>query len=99
VAAIWTFLKLATNPHTIALVGLHRVLEKLTTPYRPDKYYMNSLVAVFDYAIRDVAQEVGARYVDVPALDSGNMMVDGLHPTDAGYASIFYKVRSALKIP
>ena len=90
--------KFFPNADKIAFVGLPRVIEELANPYRPDRHYLNCLVSVFDYAIREAAKESDALYIDVPALDAGGMMADGIHPSDEGYLAILYRVLKLLDI-
>jgi lysophospholipase L1-like esterase len=82
----------------VSFVGLHRVMESLACPYKQDRYYLNALVTVYDYALREAADAAGASYIDVPGLDgSPELLVDGLHPSDRGYACVLYRVMEWLR--
>lgn len=70
----------------VALMGLTRVDESRTSPYKDDKHYRNDLIEKHDRVLRQVAQERGAEYVPVPALaDEPGDLFDGLHPSQTGH--------------
>lgn len=77
----------------LVIVGLTRVDEAKTDPYKDDKHYRNRDIDVFDTELRRLANESGAAFVQPPRLndDSANL-VDGLHPSDKGHQLIFEEV-------
>jgi hypothetical protein len=77
-------------------MGLTRVEESLTAPYKEDKYYLNRLIEEYDISLKTIAARNDAIYVSIPVLhDSPRFLADGLHPTDEGHRVI---LRSFLEV-
>ncbi len=71
------------------VLGLTRVDETLTTPFKPDKHYVNRLIEQYDGLLREVATAHAAIYVPLPPLTQApGLLADGLHPSDAGHRMI-----------
>ena len=82
----------------IVLIGLTRVNEVLTNPYKEDKYYTNSNIAIYDKALKDVSHELELVYIDMPKLhDKVGLLADGIHPTDKGHNLLYHSIIEGLK--
>jgi lysophospholipase L1-like esterase len=85
----------------IILVGLTPVDESLTNAIYGDVWQTNERVAMFDAVMREVAQQEGARFVDIlKGMSEHNyksMLTDGLHPNDLGHEWIAGQVKPVLE--
>ena len=71
---------------TVTFVGLTRVDEGVTRPYKEDKHYINTELARYDEVLRKTANACDANYIGVPALaDESGMLFDGVHPSEHGH--------------
>lgn len=77
---------LKTRAHRVAVMGLTRVDESLTDPYKPDKSYRNRMIDTYDACLREGASNGIYDYIPVPSLiDGKNLLSDGLHPSPNGH--------------
>jgi lysophospholipase L1-like esterase len=84
----------------VMLVGLGRVDEAVTVPYKPDKSYINEDIARYD----EVLQSLGGHsvtYIPIPAFINAETrprtLADGLHPSPHGHELIARVVESILR--
>ena len=84
--------------HTKLFVGLTRVDENMTTPFKPDKIYANAHLAEYDALIRAFAADnQDTYYLEVPRLaDTPGALVDGLHPSPLGHRMLCESVVASL---
>lgn len=80
-------------------VGLTRVIEEKTTPipWKPDVSYTNADIASYDAAIREVAEEMSASYIDVSAVLSASDILDGVHPNAEGHRILFEVIKEKIR--
>ena len=86
------------NPDvSLFFVGLTRVDETKASPYKPDKYYLNKNIELFNSKIEETAHSIGVTYIQVPMLyeNSGNL-ADGLHPSDQGHKTLYRVISSKI---
>jgi lysophospholipase L1-like esterase len=85
--------KLSTHTDRLGVLGLTRVDETKTTPYKRDKYYFNQDIEVYDTMLREIAASKRVTYVRVPTLlEAPDLLFDGLHPSDTGHARLLSAV-------
>lgn len=82
----------------IICVGLTPVDEKQTTPIYNLYWYKNDRISQFDKLIRELATKSRAEFVDVHKAylsqpDFKELLIDGLHPNEAGHRIIFNLVK------
>lgn len=78
-------------------IGLTRVDEKLVTPYKEDKNYINHTIEQYDRVLRSVANDASAQYIQVPPLnDTEGLLSDGLHPSADGYETLYEAIHRQL---
>jgi lysophospholipase L1-like esterase len=84
----------------VVIVGLFPADEKLSTPYKEDKFYFNQKLEKYNNALREIAADEGLQFVDIFASllsqDYLQLLADGLHPNTAGHQFIFEAVKKAL---
>ena len=87
-----------SNPSVrIFVLGLTRVDERKTTPYKEDKHYLNSNITKYDRALKEISQEIGLIYLSVPLLnDQDSLLADGIHPSDEGHKEIYLRILEQL---
>lgn len=86
-------LLLQNSAARVAILGLTRVNEDLSDPYKPDKSYRNALIDTYDSQLRAMASSGAFDYVPVPTLlDDQNLLYDGLHPSTEGHERILESV-------
>ncbi|MEL6643318.1 MAG: GDSL-type esterase/lipase family protein [Pseudomonadota bacterium] len=97
-AGVGRFIELwRSNGSNVLLIGLTRVDETKTVPYKQDKVYRNALIDIYDKCLAEVAISHGARYLPVPKLnDTAEALDDGLHPSDIGHKRIRSAVEGAI---
>jgi lysophospholipase L1-like esterase len=77
----------------VAFLGLTRVDESRTDPYKDDKHYRNDLIANYDAELIKLAGEGYFEYVPVPNLaDDPTLIFDGLHPSSQGHMQLLTAV-------
>jgi lysophospholipase L1-like esterase len=93
------------SPDKILFVGLPPCDEARTTPVSwRDTSYTNERIKQFDQTIQKVCAKLGTHYVPVfepyqaQQATKGDMLLDGLHPDDAGHNLIYEQVKPALQI-
>ena len=86
------YCKKENNNVKIYFIGITRVDENLTTPFKPDIYYYNDNIDVYNEILKDKAKELKIGFVSLSKFneDSDCLSKDGLHPTDKGYQLIYY---------
>lgn len=81
----------------VYLIGLTRVDEDRTDPYKEDKIYRNALVEDYDECLVEVAVSTQATYVAVSKLnDLKEGLCDGLHPSDLGHQKLLSCIEGAI---
>jgi len=90
--------------HRMLFVGLPPCDEARTTPVSwRDTSYTNERIKQFDQTIQKVCAKLGTHYVPVfepyqaQQATKGDMLLDGLHPDDAGHNLIYEQVKPALQ--
>jgi hypothetical protein len=79
----------------VAIMGLTRVNEDLTDPYKPDKSYRNRLIDDYDRCLRDMALGGTFDYIPVSTLgERPGLLSDGLHPSPLGHELLLGSVLS-----
>lgn len=77
----------------IGILGLTRVDEKQTAPYKEDKYYLNKNIIEYDKLIEDVCKKEKVVHLPVPTLlDSDGLLSDGIHPSTKGHKILFQSI-------
>lgn len=80
----------------IAVVGLPRVDESLTHPYKPDKHYLNNQIEKYENLIREICNIEEIDFINishrVKAGQSPSMLFDGIHPSSHGHQAILEEV-------
>ena len=83
----------------VVFIGLTRCDEARTTPINwstIDQRYLNSRLDIYDNALKQVALDNNALYIelkDVITLDKNH---DGIHPNDSGYKAMFKVISKSL---
>ncbi len=87
------------NPDvSIFFVGLTRVDESKASPYKPDKYYFNKNIEIFNAKIEATARSLGAGYIEVPYLfEEPENLSDGLHPSSRGHEILLQVISSKVR--
>jgi lysophospholipase L1-like esterase len=84
-----------------AAVGLPRVDESLTYPYKPDKHYINEEIDKFESAIREICYRYGVAFIGighrVNPENRPSMLFDGIHPSSAGHQAIVEEVHNVFQ--
>lgn len=80
----------------LAAVGLPRVDENLTHPYKPDKHYISDEIEKFDNAIQEICDISRVAFIKIshrvnPA-KIPPMLFDGIHPSSKGHQAIMEEV-------
>lgn len=79
------------------LLGLTRVDEALTIPFKEDKIYRNQYLAAYSDNIRYVARALGGTFIAMPELaNTPGMLSDGLHPSEPGHRVLLEAVLAGL---
>ena len=77
----------------VAILGLTRVDEKLTDPYKIDKSYRNQLIEIYDQRLKEMSQDEPFDYIPVPTLtNTPDLLFDGLHPSSEGHQLLLESV-------
>ena len=85
--------RLSTHTERLGVLGLTRVDEVKTSPYKKDKFYVNRDIAAYDAMLREMALSGGVSYIRVPTLlEEPDLLFDGLHPSDSGHAKLLSAV-------
>jgi lysophospholipase L1-like esterase len=78
---------------SVAVLGLPQLDEAKTSPWRADWHYLNSYIAQYDLAVREVTTTCGVDYVPVSSLTRPGLIAsDGLHPSAEGHQLILQSV-------
>lgn len=91
-------------PHaTLVLVGTTPVDESLTTPYKPDKHYVDAASRRYNGLARAVCRDEGVQFVDAYAAfdarsDPHSLLADGVHPNDEGHHVVCERVLETLAV-
>ena len=87
------FFRARNRNAAIIILGLTRVNERFTNPYKEDKHYLNSHIEKYDAMIGEVCDNEGVDYVPLPKLlTHEGLLADGIHPSAAGHKLIFQRV-------
>lgn len=83
----------------IYFLGLTRVNESFTNPYKEDKYYLNKYISVYDQLLKDVSTEEKVDYVELPSLLSHDgLLIDGIHPSNEGHHALYDCIVNIIKV-
>ncbi|MGC1177213.1 MAG: GDSL-type esterase/lipase family protein [Candidatus Saccharimonadales bacterium] len=82
----------------IIFVGLTPVVEQYTQPIYKTSWYDNYRIGLFDEAVRKVAREKNAIFIDIfrtmqEQTDWKNYFIDGLHPNTTGHKWMYERIK------
>jgi lysophospholipase L1-like esterase len=81
----------------LVFVGLVSVDESATQPFNgEDAYFSHNDMLAYNEVITEVADEVGALYVDMLNLLAPEDLFDGLHPNAEGHEKMYIQIRDFL---
>lgn len=89
----------SSNPTIqLFLIGLTRVNEKFTRPYKEDKFYINASIIEFDNQLINLANELNMVYITAPNLtDRDGLLSDGVHPSNEGHLLLYSTISKTLR--
>ena len=81
----------------VAVVGLTRVDENKTVPYKEDKIYRNSDIDLYDNCLKKIGEKTVSLYMPVPVLsDNDEYLADGIHPSTKGHEQLFNALKKQI---
>ena len=86
-----------SNNVTVLIVGLTRVDESKTIPFKEDKIYRNSDINFYDTSLKAICERTMAQYLPVPALsDKDQYLSDGMHPSTKGHEQLYHTLKEQI---
>lgn len=82
----------------IVFIGLTDIDESKTMPipWRPDTYYDNENISLYDQALKSVCEEEKVFYLDMRGVLDKTNLPDGLHPDSKGHEKMFLHIKDFL---
>lgn len=83
----------------IVFIGFTDIDESKTMPipWRPNTYYDNENVSLYDQTLKSVCEEEKVFYLDMAGIIDINDLTDGLHPNSKGHEKMFQRVRKFIE--
>lgn len=84
----------------VVLIGLVPVYEKLTTPFKENKFYLIDRIEKYNQVLANVASKKNLMFIDMfsdwKQKDLQSLFDDGLHPNSQGHQIMFEKIKTIL---